>query len=141
MKIVRSILIAFAFLFVVSSAHAQTSTVKAAIPFSFVVDKSALPAGDYTLGSILTGSRAVAVRDLDQPSYSVVTVPNACALREPSKTTKLVFHRLGNQYFLYQIWIEGQSFGREFPMSKLEIQMAKNQPKAEEVIVAALLVR
>jgi hypothetical protein len=49
----------------------------------------------------------------------------------------LVFQRLGNNYFLYQIWTDGSSNGREFRMSKTQIQLAKNNSKPELVIVAA----
>jgi hypothetical protein len=48
-----------------------------------------------------------------------------------------VFQRLGNNYFLYQIWPEGNSTGREFRMSKTQVQLAKNYGKPELVMVAA----
>jgi hypothetical protein len=44
---------------------------------------------------------------------------------------------LGDNYFLYQVWTEGSSLGREFPMSKAEVQLAKNNSKPDLVIVAA----
>jgi hypothetical protein len=44
---------------------------------------------------------------------------------------------LGNNYFLYQIWTEGNSLGRQFRVSKKEAQLAKNYSKPELVIVAA----
>jgi hypothetical protein len=44
---------------------------------------------------------------------------------------------LGDSYFLYQIWTEGSSSGREFPMSKTQVQLAKNDSKPELVVVAA----
>ena len=51
--------------------------------------------------------------------------------------TTLVFQRMGDSYFLYQVWTAGNSLGREFPMSKKEVQLAKNYSKPELVIVAA----
>jgi hypothetical protein len=141
MKVLRSVLIAFAFVFVVSSAHAQTPAVQAAIPFNFVAGNHVLPAGNYLLGSKwLTLPSLISIRDLDEQVTSV-TGSNACVANEAPKTSKLVFRRIGNEYFLYQIWIAGETTGRQFPMSKLEVQMAKNEPKTEEVIVAALLAR
>ena len=47
---------------------------------------------------------------------------------------------MGGQYFLYQVWTEGNTTGREFPMSKTEIQLARNS-QPEIVIVAANLTR
>jgi hypothetical protein len=48
-----------------------------------------------------------------------------------------VFQRLGDSYFLYQVWTEGNTTGREFRMSKTQVQLAKNNSKPELVIVAA----
>jgi|APPan5920702752_1055751.scaffolds.fasta_scaffold36001_1 hypothetical protein len=140
MKVLRSVLIAFSFLFVVSSAHAQ-SAVQATIPFNFVAGNRVLPAGQYVLGSkSLTSGNLISIRDLDEPITSLA-LSNPCSVSKAPKTSKLVFHRIGNEYFLYQIWVEGETTGRQFPMSKLEVQMAKNEPQTEEVIVAALLMR
>jgi hypothetical protein len=44
---------------------------------------------------------------------------------------------LGDSYFLYQVWTEGNTTGREFRMSKAQVQLAKNNSKPELVIVAA----
>jgi hypothetical protein len=43
---------------------------------------------------------------------------------------------LGDNYFLYQIWTEGNSAGRQFRVSEKEVQLAKNYSKPELVIVA-----
>ena len=141
MKVLRSISILFALLLAVSAAHAQTPALRAAIPFNFVAGNRVLPAGNYLLGSRwLTSPNLISMRDLDEDITSVMG-SNTCYVKEAPKTSKLVFHRIGNEYFLYQIWVEGENTGREFPMSKLEVQMAKNAPQTEKVIVAALLTR
>jgi len=141
MKTLRSVSIVFAILLAASAAHAQAPVLRAAIPFNFVVENHVLPAGNYLLADQwLSSSSLVSFRDLDEPITSV-TGSNSCYTNETPKTSKLVFRRIGNEYFLHQIWIAGENTGREFPMSKLEVQMAKNEPRAEEVIVAALLTR
>jgi hypothetical protein len=48
---------------------------------------------------------------------------------------------MGNNYFLYQIWIEGNLSGREFPRGRLEVQLADNRLKPELVMVAAKISR
>lgn len=142
MKVLRSISIVFALLLAVSAVNAQTPALQAAIPFNFVAGNRVLPAGQYVLSNTwLTSSSLISLRDLDAPITSMA-ITKPCSVNEAPKTSKLVFHRIGNEYFLYQIWTEGEKNGREFPMSKLEVQMAKNEPRAEEVvIVAALLSR
>jgi hypothetical protein len=44
-------------------------------------------------------------------------------------------------YFLRQIWVAGDSRGRELPRSHSETQLAQNHEKAKSVIVAANIVR
>ena len=140
MKVLRPVLIALGFLLVVSTVHAQEPVLKATIPFAFVAGDRWMPAGDYVLNNQLAGSGLIALRDEDLNKTSIVgTIP--VSLAEPSKTTKLVFHRMGNEYFLYQVWVEGRATGREFPKGKVEIQMARNHTNADEVIVAAVITR
>ena len=46
-------------------------------------------------------------------------------------------NQAGNSYLLYQVWTAGYTLGREFPMSKAQVQITKNNSKPELVIVAA----
>jgi hypothetical protein len=39
---------------------------------------------------------------------------------------KLVFHRYGDQYFLYQVWAAGATSGRQFPKSRSEREVLQN---------------
>jgi hypothetical protein len=92
-------------------------------------------AGEYTVKSMSQNSSAIRIDNADE-SEKGITLSDACSSGRPATGTKLVFQRLGNNYFLYQIWTEGNSLGREFPMSKKEVQLAKND-SPELVIVAA----
>jgi hypothetical protein len=84
----------------------------------------------------------VAIRiDNADESEKGITLSDACSSGRPATGTKLVFQRLGGNYFLYQIWTEGNSLGREFRMSKTQAQLAKNYSKPELVIVAANISR
>jgi hypothetical protein len=136
MKNLRSILLALTVLLLATAAQAQTTNVKASIPFDFVVGDHAYSAGDYTVKSIAIGSAAIRIDNADE-SEKGITLSNACERLHPANGTTLVFQRLGNNYFLYQIWTDGNSLGREFRMSKREVQLAKNDSKPELVMVAA----
>lgn len=140
MKTLRYALLLVGILTFVGAANAQELRLRANIPFDFVVGDRVLPAGEYDMGKALVGANVIAIRDEDQPSTTLVG-SHVCTLTEPSKTSKLVFHRMGGEYFLYQIWVEGRTTGSEFAKSKLEIRMAKNQTNEDEVIVAALITR
>ena len=136
MQNLRSILFALTVLLLATAAQAQTTNVKAAIPFDFVAGDHAYPAGEYTVKSMSQSSSAIRIDNADE-SEKGITLSNECQKGQPATQTTLVFQRLGNNYFLYQIWTEGNSAGREFPMSKKEVQLAKNYSEPELVIVAA----
>jgi hypothetical protein len=123
-------------LLLATAAQAQTTNVKASIPFDFVVGDHAYSAGEYTVKSISQSSPAIRIDNADE-SEKGIALANACEKLQPATQTTLVFQRLGNNYFLYQIWTEGNSAGREFRMSKTQVQLAKNYGKPELVMVAA----
>ena len=136
MKNLRSILLALTVLLLATAAQAQTTNVKASIPFDFVVGDHAYSAGEYTVKSLSQGSAAIRIDNADE-SEKGITLSNACGTGQPADRTTLVFQRLGDNYFLSQVWSEGSSTGREFRMSKREVQLAKNNSRSELVIVAA----
>ena len=136
MKNLRSILLALTVLLLATAAQAQTTNVKASIPFAFVVGDHAYPAGEYTVKSLSQSGGALRIDNADE-SEKGITISSACTSGQPATETKLVFHRFGNSYLLYQVWTAGYTLGREFPMSKAQVQMTKNNSKPELVIVAA----
>jgi hypothetical protein len=79
---------------------------------------------------------AIRIDSADE-SEKGMTLSNACQKGQTADGTTLVFQRLGDNYFLYQVWTEGNTTGREFRMSKTQVQLAKNYSKPELVVVAA----
>ena len=77
----------------------------------------------------------------DRETTPSLVLVNSCTVANPPSQTKMVFHRIGNSYFLYQIWTEGNKIGRQFAKSRAEIEMASNQGQVSTVIVAANIVR
>ena len=135
MKKYFSFVLLVAALLFASTAQAQALHVKADIPFDFGVGNTVYSAGTYTIGPATQSSNALL---LDGATRAIV-LPNHCSLTLPSESTKLVFERMGDTYFLKQIWVEGRTDGREFPRSKSEVQMAKNHTPSESVTVVAQL--
>ena len=138
MKHLRSVLFVFTALLLATAAYGQTTNVTASVPFNFVVADQAYPAGDYAVKSIGENGVPILIRNTDEGG---IVLSLACSSAKPSATTKLVFHRMGGQYFLYQVWQEGNTIGREFRLSKTEKQLARNSSQPEIVIVAANLTR
>jgi hypothetical protein len=134
-----SLLGVFGLLLVAACASAQSLKVTANVPFGFVVDKAALPAGDYTIESISsTASLTLLIRNTDG-RIGMMTLPNNAERLNYSDSTCLVFHRYANQYFLAQIWVAGNKSGREFKMSRREVEVARTIQPAQDVIVLASL--
>jgi hypothetical protein len=134
MKNRRSMLAGFAVLLMATAAHAQ-QRITATVPFNFVAGDRAYPAGDY---SISTNGVVLQITNADKRN---MILSQACESVTPSADTKLVFDSMGGYYFLRQIWIAGDSRGRELPRSHSEMQLAQNHEKAKSVIVAANIVR
>jgi hypothetical protein len=137
MKTLKSILFVFAAaLLLTTAAKAQTTAVKADVPFDFVIGDITYPAGQYDLKTVTT-SGVIRIRNAQDSGVSNFQSSQACAHTMPSQKTELVFLRLGGSYFLYQIWTEGRESGREFPKSRNYMQLAKNHEQPEALIVAA----
>jgi hypothetical protein len=135
MKNLRSILAALAVLLMATAAHAQTTKLAATIPFNFVAGDRAYPAGDYTIGA------DGVVLKISNTEKTEVILSQGCESLTPSANTKVVFDRVGDNYFLRQIWVEGKLRGRQLPRSHSEMQIAQNHEKMESVIVAANIAR
>ncbi len=137
MKNLRSIVAALAVLLMATAAHAQHTKVSATVPFNFVVGDRAYPAGDY----VFSNNDAVLNITNTEQAKSEMALSIPCQHAMPSADTKLVFDSMGGHYFLRQIWIEGNTSGRELPRSHTEVRLAQNHEQAEPVIVAANLSR
>jgi hypothetical protein len=119
------------------SAFAQDMTVKADVPFTFMVDKATLAPGQYTLQT-LDSSYVVLIRASDRKTVAIA-IDGRIESLAPAGQTRLVFQRYGDSYFLSQIWVAGDNSGHQLHKSARESELARNsKPQAE--IVAALTI-
>jgi hypothetical protein len=137
MKVLRSMVFAAGLLAVVSGVKAQTPGTRlvANVPFDFVANDQAYEAGKYSLSTESTP--AIVIHDEDTSDTKITLSQNVTKMR-PAEKTVLVFHRVGDQYFLSQIWVAGRTEGRQLPESKMEEKMAKNVGDKDVVIYAQL---
>ena len=136
MKNIRFVLLTLTVLLMATTTKAQETKVLASVPFDFVVGDRAYPAGEYHFKSMADNDTVIWIDNNQEPATGLV-LSHACAAVSPSAKTKLVFRRMGDNYFLYQVWVRGHLSGREFPRSDTEVRMAQNHEKSELVIVAA----
>jgi hypothetical protein len=116
------------------TASAQTIHLKADIPFDFFVGGRSLPTGEYTIRSL--GSQAIAISAPGQKAMVVLT--NMCQSVKTSPRSKLVFARYGDRYFLSEMWVQGNSTGRQLPKRRSEVRVADNETAQPVVVLAEL---
>ncbi len=117
--------LSFLFTLTVGSAYAQiASPAKANIPFDFHVGKKVLPAGEYKVGKPHNQQSTVAVYGM-KGQGSAVSLAGSIQTGKAPQTTKLVFRRYGDQYFLAQIFFVGNTTGVEMSRTKAERKVSK----------------
>ena len=139
MKILRSVLFALTVLVMATAAQAQQTNLKADIPFDFVVGDRTYPAGEYALKSMTMSDVVIRIDNTKEDLIGNI-ISNQCTSAKPATDSKLIFHRMGDHYFLYQIWVAGNSSGRQFTKSREEVELAQNHEKLESTIVAAKII-
>ena len=130
-------LIGLGLLLATASAYAQTGVIKANVPFDFIVNKTELPAGQYRVQALAMTGVAMSIQSADSKVVKVI-LPLSCQTAVAQQTSKLVFHRYGSQYFLAQIWMQGNTRGQELPKSGRESEIAMDYPVQNVVVVASL---
>jgi hypothetical protein len=117
-----------------ASANAQ-ARVKADVPFAFTVGNTQLPAGCYEISSAQTDS-TIMLRNCDTGK----AVLSHVRPEYPRDTkSEMVFHRLGNQYFLSEIWGAAGNAEVTLPASKQEQELlaaARQSQSGKEVAIA-----
>ena len=124
-----SLLCAILLVTVVASAQGQTlgSRVKANIPFDFSIGDKKLPSGEYSVGRVRPNFDDVVLSIEDQGGRSkAIRTSIPVITRDITSKGKLVFHRYGDQYFLYQVWPAGATTGRQFVRSRSEREIQEN---------------
>lgn len=140
MKNLRYVLFAVTVLLMATATQAQETKIRASVPFDFVVADRVYPAGEYFLNSKADNNAVIWIENSQETALMHV-LSNECSGITPSAKTKLVFRRMGDNYFLYQVWIAGNLSGREFPKSHTEVQLAQNHRKPELISIAANISR
>jgi hypothetical protein len=106
----------------VASANAQLiNPMRAKIPFDFSVGDKKLAAGEYTFSRLsgVANNNTMLVSSVDSSIRMFQSTLAAQVLTAKDEST-LVFHRYGDQYFLEQIWTQGEQEGTELPESRSE---------------------
>lgn len=122
MKKQVSILVAALALFFVAAvctnAQSSRSMGRANIPFDFSINNHTLPAGEYMVERIYDGN-GLRIRSVSGTD-SITLLTNSVQVSPRQGAGKMVFHRYGDQYFLYRVWSSGERLGNEARASRAE---------------------
>lgn len=143
------VLIAMVAMMAGQSAKAQTlgHGLRVNIPFDFSVGNKKLPAGQYSVSRALpnSGDQLIEISSLDGKAGIFRTTFPVTALTPKDKST-LLFHRYGDQYFLFEVWPAGASTGLTWPRSRSERELQEQtesvgllQPQARESEVVTIV--
>jgi hypothetical protein len=130
MKLFRAVF--FTTLFAFSSlSFGQTSPgdVVVDVPFAFTVAGEKLPAGHYIVAA---QNDLIKVFNRDTRAFYV---PSHATIRNKADGSKLVFHRYGDSYFLSEVWVTGNTIGKELFPSRAERELASEKAEMELAVV------
>ncbi len=105
------------------SAHAQTS-VRAKVPFKFVVSDKTLAAGDYTM---TLNPHQVKIQD-ERGLIVAMVLTNEISGHSVGESGQLVFHCYGDRCFLSEVWSAARQNGRQMFRQRVEAELAKEDP-------------
>ncbi len=128
---------------VVANAQIDSdSRIEANVPFAFVVGKATLPAGKYEIKGIDDNTPGV-LELRSANGKTIVFETDAARTRddEPATKTELVFDKIGDKYFLAQVWAEGNGAGSQLVKSKTEKRLEGGGTRTERHSIAAILRR
>ena len=130
-KIAMLVLIGIAALSASAKAQSLGNRIKANIPFDFTVAGKKFAAGQYSIvrANPTAGDQVLRVSSADDRSRVLPATIPVTTLDAKDKST-LVFHRIGDEYFLAQVWLAGATTGRAFIKSRRERQLEQEQRTA-----------
>ena len=149
--LVLVVTLALAMAVVSANGQSTANKVVANVPFEFSVGYKALPAGTYSVQSIVSAGDGLLIQSTDG-KISALRLSEATRRIKEKPQARLVFHRYGERYFLAEVWSGLDNSGRQLLRSQeelaieSELRMASSRENAhapnvmyEIVEVAAIL--
>lgn len=134
-------IIVLAFVSAVAASAQNQHSLVVDIPFDFSVKGRTLPAGEYIVSSGSSADRTSLIIERKDGESSAIVLTMPVESGESQQQSRLLFSRYGEQHFLSQVWIAGDSEGRKLFRSKreksLEVELAGNNAAPELVALTA----
>jgi hypothetical protein len=112
---------------VANAQDKDVSQIEADVPFAFAVGHIELPAGKYNIKRVSDETpMLLEIQSANGgPTVSFMTEDVQTRDDQTANKSDLVFDRVGNQYFLSQVWESGSASGRMLPESRMEKRLAR----------------
>jgi hypothetical protein len=105
------------------------------VPFAFIVGGAHLPPGHYHVYH--PGDPYVIVIEKDDGRARAMAYVHPSTTETSASSTKLVFNKYGDQYFLSQVWTEPDRQVHQCFQCRAERALMAQVPKAQLVVIAA----
>ena len=120
--------------FCTASAYGQSTRSSAQIPFDFTVGSETLSAGRYNISNATPEGKIVKIEAAKEQA-AVMRLTSRVGGGAAAESSKLVFHKYGNRYFLAEIWTAGEPGGQKLMKSReekaLERELASTTSKSD----------
>ena len=139
MLLMLSLLIGSGSVIARGQALMDDTAVQVDVPHAFIVRDKTLPAGRYTVKRLSDTQPNVLVIRSDDGRDAVTFEAESAQANQIPRKAELVFDKLGDQYFLSQIWTPDSSFGYQLPRTKAQESLEGSGIKAEHHSIFAKL--
>ena len=128
---------------VVANAQIDTGVIiRADVPYAFMVGDTTLPAGKYEIRTLddMTG-----VLELSSVNGHTTVIVDAETVKTKDQSIankcELIFNKVGDRYFLSQVFVAGSSTGSELAKSRMEKRLEGDGGRPERHSIAGMLRR
>ena len=104
---------------VASGQSNNANKLSANIPFEFNVGYKTMPAGEYTVQTVVSAGDALLIKSTDA-NTSALRLSEATSRTKDKRHARLVFNRYGDRYFLAEVWNGVDDIGRQLLKSEEE---------------------
>lgn len=119
----------------------EQGTIEADVPFAFIVGGKTFSAGKYTLRRADDTNPGVLEISNDKGRGTIFFEAQTAQAKDYPRQTNLIFDKIGDQYFLSEIWASDTTLGYRLPKTNLERSLEGADIKTELRSILAKLLR
>lgn len=129
-------------MFATNAQIESDATIKVNIPHSFVVNNTTLPPGNYTI-KVADDYSSLNVLDIRSANgkMNVLFDTEPVNFERERRQSEVVFAKIGDSYFLSQVFLRGDESGNQVVKSKQQRRLEETGSVAERSSIAASMAK